>query len=35
MLCNSKIMAYFQNTVTEDQEVADTEISSAEVIEID
>ena len=34
-LRNSKITAYFQNTVTEDQEVADTEISSAEVIEID
>jgi len=35
VLSNSKITAYFQNRVTEDQEMADSEINSSEVIEVD
>ena len=34
-LSNSKITAYFQKTVTEDEEIPDSETDSAEIIEVD
>ena len=34
-LSNSKITAYFQKTVTKEEEIPDSKIDSREVIEVD